>query len=225
MRKLFVFLLALVKQKDIFRSTPMPTHNLIRPHVDAASGLPESLGGASPEEIDRRVDELVLEWTKFYFSGNPFMSPSPGGADVEKTFALCDVFSGKFSLPDLAARPIIHTMILDRRDGDGVEIGGKKVFQSDFAFNTFVKVAPGAPVDPDDAAVLKSSAGKSAEHAARRVSSQFSWLLQSPHAADLVIKGIGHPRVVSGPRSVQSGAWEVFQISWNARVHFTIASL
>lgn len=205
---------------------PTPPHTLVRPHVDALAGLSEPVGSADATEIERRVEELINEWLKFYFSGTPFSTPAATGQpDATKTFTLCEIHVGKSSPSNPAPKPIIHTAIVDRREDEGRQIhGGMKVVSGDWNMSTFIKVAPQAPVESSVSYAGKASASITAAQAARRISSQFAWLIQSAHAQDIAVKGVCNPRILSGPRPVQTGAWEVYQITWAAKVHYTIAS-
>lgn len=202
-----------------------PIHPLVRPHVDALSGLPEPSGSAGFEEIERRVEELILEWLKHYFSGAPFDTPMPGGGVVSKSLQSAQVFMGRSYPSDQVVAPVIHTFIADRKDDDGrLNSGGSAVVTGSWIMNTFIRVPAQAPADPSAPSSSVSPATLASHHAARRIASQFAWLLRSPHSRDLVMKGVGDPRVVSGPRAIQSGSWDVYQITWSVKIFHTVSA-
>lgn len=201
----------------------IPPHPLIKPHLDKLAGLNESGDIAPSEEIERRVQALLNEWQKFYFLGIAFATPLAAGEE-SKIFDHCEILWGR-ATPELPGkRPVLHTQLTDRRDGDPVRIpGGMKKVTGDWTWNTFVRTHPQLPASQFSAASDKDAALETADRACRRVGDQFAWLLRSPHAQELAFKGIGQLRLLSGPRPVQSGEWILRQLIFTARITFRIS--
>ena len=202
------------------RMSVAPPHSLTHPHLDKLAGLTEASGSAGEEEIERRAQELLLEWQKFYFSGSPFTSPRSGKTDVIRTFERCDVL-WDHSYPSVPAeRVIMHSVLADRRDGDPVSVGkGLLKTKGVWTWNTFIRSHPQLPAGA--AADTENDAARAtAFRNARRAADQFSWLIRSPHSQDLVYKGISHIRILNGPRPIQSGSWFMRQIVFSTEVFF-----
>ena len=202
-----------------------PTRTLVRPHLDQLSGLAEVAGAPTASELERRAQELINEWLKFYFSGDPFSTPAPQGPDTLVVHEACEILFGSGSPTDPSTRPILHTILADRRDDDGVRVGGGLVAHTgEWTWNTLVRVHPQMPANPAAISDAETSARLAADQVARRVGDQLAWLLRSRHTQDLAFKGVGQVRVLNGPRRLQSGAWHLSQIVWSAKVHFHLAA-
>lgn len=199
----------------------IPPRTLAKPHFDALAGLTEPSGSPAPAELERRAQELINEWLRFYFSGNSFNSPAAAGPDISITHQSCEILFDH-AVPTIpAAKPILHTILADRRDDDGHFIsGGLKAHLGDWTYNTLIRVAPQLPAAA--AGTADTNALRNANQTARRVADQLSWLLRSAHSQDLAFKGICKLRVLNGPNLIQSGSWIVRQIVWSAQVHYLI---
>lgn len=203
----------------------IPPHALTKPHLDKLAGLNEVGDNlAQAEEIERRVQALLNEWLKFHFSGNPFTTPLAGQADETKTFTLCEILFGRGIPENPGQLPILHVQLTDRRDGDPVRIpGGMKKVVGDWTWNIFIRTHPQLPASPAAASPDKDSALESADRECRRVGDQLAWLLRSPAAQALALKGIGQLRLVTGPRPIQAGAWALNQLIVTAKITFRIS--
>lgn len=198
----------------------LPLHNLIRPHLDKLAGLAEPAGSAGEEEIERRVQELLNEWQKFYFSGIAF--PSLG---QDRAFEKCEILWGRAIPSKPGTLPILHTVLADRRDGNPERSGdGGWIMRGEWTWNTFVRTHPQLPSGASAPAPERDSAVNTADRLARLVGDQYAWLLRSAHAQDLSFKGIGGLRLLSGPRDIQSGSWCIRQLVISATVTFRVAA-
>lgn len=212
------FLLAASKQK--LQVVGAMLTDLTRPHVDAlqADGAAAE-GGGSGMEVERRAAELIEEWMRRYFGGQPFEAydgePFPWG-QMERAEVLWDTATPEQEHP--TSEPMIHTMLMDREDGDAQVVpGGQFQYRGRWMFHTLVKAAPQMPAGAGQA--LKDAATLGAERSCRRVADQLAWLLRNPyHAGLLARKGIHELRVLSGPRKISGGAWALRHITWEARV-------
>lgn len=196
---------------------------LTHPHVDFHSGLPEPVNAPEAHEVERRAQELLDEWLAHYFSGQEFQSIAANGSAVPKTYQRADIRFGTYAPGENAVLPVIHTVLADRRDGPGESVGnGLQIHHGTWTWNTLVRVHPQQPARPVDSADLTRSAKLAAEQLCRRLADQFRDLLSGPDAADLILKGIGEPTVINGPREIQGGAWFIRQIVWSAKVGFHV---
>ncbi len=188
-------------------------------HVNLRSGLPEPAGSPGGEEVERRVQEILKEFLGGYFTGVAFQTPLPGGGSESRTFADCLLLWDQATPPDGLAKPVIHTLLADRRDRDrerGRE--GYYAHASVFTWNLLVRTHPQVPAA--DSAVPVDSARRSSFRECRRVADQIRWLLLSPHVKDLSLKGITDVRVTNGPREIPSGAWYMRQLVASAHVRW-----
>ena len=201
-----------------------PLHPLTKPHLDKLAGLAESVGAPGPEEIERRAQELLHEWLKFYFSGTAFTTPTAGGgAATTMHFESCEILWDHATPPLPAAKPVLHTVLADRRDGDPIRVGPNVwKIKGEWTWNTFVRTHPQLPASDAAADPAHDAARFTAFRVARRVGDQFAWLLRGPHTQELAFKGIKNLRLTNGPRPIQSGAWFLRQIIFTANVTFTI---
>lgn len=199
----------------------IPPRNLTKPHLDALAGLAEAPGSPAASELERRAQELINEWLRFYFSGNAFTTPAVTGPDLSITHDNCEILFDH-AVPTIpSAKPILHTLLADRRDDDGHFIEGNlKAHLGDWTYNTLIRVAPQLPANATGTA--DTNALRNAGHTCRRVADQLAWLLRSAHTQDLAFKGICKVRVLNGPRLIQSGSWIMRQIVWSAQVHYLI---
>jgi hypothetical protein len=203
----------------------IPLHPLTKPQLDQLTSLIEPPGVASAQELERRAQELLNEWLKFHFSGNPFATPITNGETMDTSLTHCDILFDHASPPTPAPRPILHTILTDRRDDDGVPDGtGRIVHTGEWTWNTLIRVAPQMPVNPVDASSASTDARHAAAQVCRRVADQCAWLLRSAHVQSLAFKGITHVRVLNGPRLVQSGTWLTRQIVWSSKLRFSMFS-
>lgn len=199
----------------------IPLHPLIKPHLDKLAGLSEPEGAAGPEEIERRAQEILNEWQKFYFSGSSFTTPS-GNDMINRTFQQCEILWGQATATSPSALPVLHTILADRRDGDPVRMGPSLYrVEGDWTWNTFIRTHPQNPGGAE-ALPVSDAAGLEADRVCRRVADQYAWLLRGPHIQELAFKGISHLRVTNGPRSVQSASWCLRQIVYTAKVAYHI---
>lgn len=220
-------MLATYKRKIKVATNQMsiPPHPLTKPHLDKLAGLNEVGDNlAAPEEIERRVQALLLEWQKSFFSGDPFTTPLAGQPDETKTFVACEILWGR-SAPELPGkRPVLHTLLTDRRDGDPVRIpGGLRKISGEWTWNTLIRTHPQLPASRHSATTTQDSAEAIAERECRRVGDQYAWLLRSPHTQALALKGIGQLRILSGPRPVAASPWFLTQIIFTAQINFRIS--
>jgi hypothetical protein len=207
------------KHCDNSAMVTVPPYALTKPHVDPFSGLSEPSGGPAAQEVERRAQELVNEWLRHYFSGQSFTTKGSDGGDISMSLTLCEILFGTSVPSNPASKPILHTILADRRDGDGEHVGNDRVaFIGQFTWNTLVRVPAQSPASPSATASETAPALRESYQVARRVGDQFAWLVRSIHAQDLAFKGFSNIRVLSGPRPVQSGAWSLVQIVWSANV-------
>jgi hypothetical protein len=187
-------------------------------HVNLHSGLLEPLNSPGGEEVERRVQELLKEFLGTYFNGVPFATALPGGGSESRTFAECHLLFDQATPPDGLAKPLIHTLLADRRDRDrerGRE--GYYAHASAFVWNILVRTHPQVPAS---GAGGDDSARRVSFRECRRVADQIRWLLLSPHAKDLSLKGILDIRVTNGPREIPSGAWYMRQLVVSGEVRW-----
>lgn len=176
------------------------------------AGFAEPLGTAGAEEVERRAQELLNEWFKFYFSGVPFQTPVGSGSEA-KTFPDCEILWGQATPSMPAVKPILHLLLADRRDGTASEVG-KNLWrnQGQWTWNALLRVSPQLPVNPGVANVATDVAQVEAERACRRIGDQCRWLLASAHIQELAVKGIGRLKIENGPRVIPAGSWHLRQI-------------
>lgn len=202
----------------------IPTHSLAKAHLDGLSGLAEPAGLPTAAEVERRAQELLNEWLKFYFSGSAFTSPAANGGTVQVTHEACELLFDHAAPTTPSTKPLLHTLLADRRDGDPVSVGGGlAAVQGVWTWNTLARVAPQVPANAAEDSQGAVNARRTASQLCRRVGDQFAWLLRSAHTSDLALKGLGNIRVLNGPRLVQSGSWFLRQVVWSADVTFHIA--
>ncbi len=203
----------------------IPPHPLAKPHLDKLAGLNEVGDNlAKAEEIERRAQAILNEWIKFYFSGEAFATPLAGQADELKTFTRCEILFGRSAPETPGVIPLLHTQLTDRRDGEPVRIrGGMRKVTGEWTWNTFVRTHPQLPASSTATDPADDSALATADRECRRVGDQFAWLLRSAHTQELALKGIGRIKILSGPRPVQSGAWNLNHIIFSASITFRIS--
>lgn len=196
----------------------IPTRNLSKAPLDGLSGLAEPANSPGVEEVGRRAQEILKEWLGFYFSGDGFNTPGPGGSIEQKNLEPCQILFGQ-TVPDQpSAKPILHVLLADRRDDDGTPVsGGLMAFRGEWVYNTLVRVSAQLPAASNPAG---NRPVRKPANVCRRVADQFAWLLRSAHTQDIVFKGLGSARVVNGPRAIQAGSWHLMQIVWSVRVQF-----
>jgi hypothetical protein len=200
--------------------SPLP---LSRPHLDKLSGLAEPVGSPSAAEIERRAQELLNEWLKFYFSGSPFTTLGSNGSTIQITHERCELLFDHAAPTTPAAKPLLHTLLADRRDGEPVSVGNNlAAVNGIWTWNTLARVAPQTPAGESPGTPGTMIAYAPAANLCRRVADQLAWLLRSAHTQDLSHKGIGNIRLLNGPRLVQSGPWFLRQVVWSADVTFHI---
>ncbi len=193
-------------------------HTLTKPHIDHWSGLPEGANPPAPEQVEVRFQILLNEWLEHYFSGNPFTTRLPDGSTAQKSYQHADIRFGSVTMPENPERPLIHTIIADRRDGEGQSDGrGCLVHRGVWALHTFVRVHPTQPVRPSLSSTLEKDARRTSEQLCRRVAEQLSALIHGPDAADLAVKGIHDINITNGPREIPAAGWFIRQIVWTAR--------
>jgi hypothetical protein len=201
----------------------IPPHPINKPHLDQLAGLNDATDLTHPEEVERRVQELMDAWQVTYFSGLPFSSPVAGQADETKTFERLEIMWGR-AVPSLPSKaPVLHTILIDRREVSDVRIPGKmRKIVEDWTWNTFVRAFPQLPASAAEAGPQHDSAVNEAEYLCRRAADQYAWLIRSAHAQELAMKGICKLKVASGPRPVQSGAWHLNQLVITGRITYRI---
>lgn len=208
------FLLAPCKQKDTVIPMPvLPT--LTKPHADKAAGLPEAAGSAPGEEIERRVQEILLEWQRLHFSGKLFTVEGEG----DKTFEDCDVRWGTVTPEKPAAKPIIHIWVSQRRD-DAPRRVPPALWQvkSSWVFTVVVKTNPQLPAG-GSGAVLKDSAERESERLCRRVADQMVWLLNSTRTQALALLGVQRVLPASSPVLTANGSYIARTLTFSAEIY------
>lgn len=223
---MIVFVLAPGKHKVETAGTLMtiPIYDLTHSHANEAAGLPESEHAPQAHELERRVRELLNEWLRHYFTGQPFESPDPVGGVRMVTLPSCRIEFGYADLGKNPEKPLLHVLLVDRRDGDGEPLSdGRDHHEAVFTWNALVRTHPQAPVMPGVSAGPGTVRNR-AEQDGMRAADGLAWLLRSPHVQDLGFKGLLGVRVLSGPQVIQSGEWVMYQIVWSCRVPFQILS-
>lgn len=201
---------------------PIPQNPLTKPHLDKLLGLNEPGDSAGAEEIERRAQEILNEWLKFYFSGDPFNTPDGEGA-ASKTFEPCALLFGQDDPGSPIEKPILHVLLADRRDGEGSRVhGGFMAYDGRWTWNILIRCHPQTPAAPAAADPTADSAKRTAERINRRAADQCRWLLHSSHTQELAIKGIGRIRVDNGPRQIPAGPMIMRQIVFSARVSYRV---
>ncbi len=200
----------------------IPPHPLLKPHLDPLAGLIDPSDVTQPEEVERRVQELLNEWQKFYFSGVAFSSPRRGQADRTVTFEEMEILWDHATPKKPGLHPILHTVLMDRRDGDPVKVSGRWQVNGVWQWNTFIRANPQLPASPSAPDPAVDSARATAFRQVRRAGDQYVSLLRGPHAQELVLKGIGRMRVLNGPRPVPAAAWIMRQIVYSAQITYFI---
>ena len=206
------------------RRMTTPLHPLSKPHLDHLAGLSEASGVAGPEELERRAQELWLEWQKFYFGGVEFTTPGVGGAVETRKFTRCEILWDHATPTLPSALPVMHSVLADRRDGDPVRCGpGLYQVHGEWTWNTFVRCHPQLPASAREDDPANDSARLNAFRAVRRAGDELASLLRGPHTQELAFKGLAKVRLLNGPRPVQAGAWFLRQLVYSARVTFYVA--
>jgi hypothetical protein len=193
----------------------IPERTLTKPHVDKALGLPE--GGSAPgsEEVERRVQEALLEWLAGYFNATAFTT---GGEAGTRTFPACEVRFDEITPTLPQEKPILHTVLSDRRDGEPVRItGGMWETKGTWIFTTDIRTNKQMP-SAGTASGLPDSANNSGDRTCRRVADQLAWLLRSSHTQSLSLKGIRRAKVTAGPKLIPSGAYHARLLTFSVEV-------
>lgn len=194
----------------------IPERTLTKPHVDQSLGLPET-GANAPgsEEVERRVQEVLLEWLTGFFNATAFTT---GGEAGTRIFTACEVRFDEVTPSIPQEKPIMHTVLTDRRDADTVRITdgmwetkGTWIFTTDIRTNKQMPSAGAGTALPD-------SANNSGDRACRRVADQLAWLLRSSHTQSLSLKGIRRAKVTSGPRLIPSGAYHARLLTFSVEI-------
>jgi hypothetical protein len=177
-------------------------------------------------EIERRAQELVDEWLRHYFSGQPFTTP--GMADAEpgvNTLMLCELIYDQATPETVPTNlPLMHTIIVDKREGDPAPVGKNlAVVAGTWMWHTLVRVSPLVDAGERPSIPAATKPKIIAANQCRRLADQLQWLLRSPHAQDLAFKGMGNIRVISAPRLIQQGAWQMRQVIWSCDVSYHVA--
>jgi hypothetical protein len=200
----------------------IPPHPLTKPHADPLAGLTQPVNHTEEEQVERRVQELMLEWQRQYFLGAVFTTPAQYGPDITRQFEACEIRWGKITTDPESLLPLLHSIIADRRDGEPQrKDASTALMRGEWTFNTFVRAGAQQPVGKT-ALPSANPATISAENLCRKVADQYAWLLRSRHAQELSLKGVGNIRILSGPKDVQSGPWHLRQIVYVATVHWQV---
>lgn len=197
----------------------IPTNPLSNVHVDKFAGFEEPAGSPGEEEIDRRVQELLNEWCGFYFSGNEFQTPDSETTTIGKTFPAALVLWDQTAMPNPLEQPVIHLLLADRRDGAPIQVE-KNLWRHHgrWTWNLLVRVPSQLPVNPAVGLLLSDSAEKYSGRICRKLGDSARWLINSAHAQELAVKGIGHLKLDNGPRMIPGGPWHIRQIVFSAEV-------
>lgn len=193
----------------------IPLQPLTKPHADKTLGLPELSSGGPEEEIERAVQEILLEWLTVYFSGVPF--DTAGGGDP-KTFPLCEIKFGETTPEKPGTRPIIHTWISERRAEDPVRVPPQQWrFKGDWKFSVMIKTNNQLPVSGAGEG-LGDSAEKASQRLCRRVADQLVWLLKSAHTQSLTLKGVSRIKVLTDPVLTSSGSFHSRVLTFSSEI-------
>lgn len=199
----------------------MPATNpLLKPHLDSLAGL-NGVDPTEPEEVERRAQEILNEWLKFYFSGEPFRSPSRGRPDRMVTLEKLEILFDHATSKSPGEVPIMHTVVADRRE-EKVRVGGRVRMEGKWTWNTFIRASPQLPAGADAQDPKFDSARATAFRSVRRAGDQYVAMLRGSHSQDLALKGLCHLRVLSGPRAVPAAAWIMRQITFETEVGYFI---
>lgn len=190
----------------------IPVNALSKPHLDALAGFALPANAPAEEEVERRAQEILKQWTDRYFTGAEFQSPDGEGM-VAKRFLSCEILWDQATPTQPAVKPILHFTLVDRRDGEPRRVGGGLYrVDGEWTWNVLARTHPqlpaGAPPRPGAADTAKATAFRDC----RRAADQLRWLLLSAHAQELTLAGIRKVKVASGPRPLAGGAEYLRQI-------------
>ena len=211
---MFHFLLARCKQKSNSCDMAIPPLPLTKPHLDQMAGLPESAGAAGEEEMERRAQEVLLEWLLMFFNGQSFATPGT----IVRSFDLCHVTFDEATPKIPQERPILHLVLADRNDKDPRRIGGGNwIVEGTWRWTVLIRTNYQMPPTGTD-----DSAAKNCVRACRRVGDQLTWLLRSAHTQALTLKGLRRAKAATQPKLIPAGAYHARMMTLSAEVSYTI---
>lgn len=142
-------------------------------------------------EVEARVESILSKWLRFYFSGVPFTTVDADGADVVRTYDLCEVlFNQGRAILQPKPDTLIHFQVADNR-GEGCVSGNKTLVRDSFVWNVFVKTSG-------------NKGNRRTEYENRRVASQLKQLMSGCEVQSLVAVGVQRLNVRRGPLPVAS---------------------
>lgn len=145
---------------------------------------------ADPEmNSERMVQNVLVTFLRFYFSGNAFQTRQADGSLISMTFPACEVGAEETVLPDPLLTPYIHYYHLAIKE-ETYGLATHTLVVSDHRIMLDVTVPVSLP---------SSMAGVVPKHHLRRIADHCKWLFQSNELLSLAEKGLMRVRVVKPP--------------------------
>jgi hypothetical protein len=145
---------------------------------------------AHPEmHRERVVQNVLVAWLKFYFSGNPFNTRGSDQSLLSITFPACDVGAEEMVLPSPLEKPFIHYYHLSQTEMTHA-LSQHDLYVESHRIMVDVTVPVSLPASLDGVLPLQY---------ARRVGDHLAWLFRSDERAALSQAGIMRLKIVKPP--------------------------
>jgi hypothetical protein len=175
--------------------------------VVSDSGASTSL----PNEVERRVQDLLNEWTKGYFAGAAVtpVAAGPDGTVADFEFPEADLLWNQDVYPDPGHGPLIHWTVGGVVETRVKRRAGYQGFDGTLTWNIFVRVSPQADLKPG---ASQERSSKKEDHLCRKIAAAMAWLLNSPESRRLSARGISRVNLLRGPDVISGGSSFMRQI-------------
>jgi hypothetical protein len=161
----------------------------------------------SASETEKKLTELLNEFLKRYFNGQPHVSPL---TNQNVTFPLCDLFFNQAQLPSPADKPQIHVAYTDVRPEERWLTAEKKLVTTKCTLSIFVRAAN------------QGAVGNTADFLCRKTADQVKEIFQTQDRSALAQKNIRHPKVLRGPYAVGTIGFQVRLLIVTCELQYTL---
>lgn len=190
--------------------------------VNAMGQLPDvPAADVGAEEIERRVQAILDEWLRQYFTGEPvdMIVSGPDGVSPYHTFPKCHLLWNRDTFPKQDHDPVIHWLVGAATEGRCSRRPGFIGYEGEMTWNLFVRTSAQGKITPRPD---QPYSDKEPDHVCRKIAGELKWLLRSPELRRLAALGVSRVRVPRGPDIVSAGQFFMRQLVVTHRYFYEV---